>query len=187
MDDLDTMASILEKTAVLVEGTDGRQWEQPTPCAEFDVRALLAHIVGWSHVFAAAASGQAFDGDPSTYVVSGASASDFRSAVNGIVDGWRTHGTDRTVRLVSGEMPGEMVFNMTMMEYLTHGWDLATATGQAIPFTDDEAEATLRRARRTLQPQFRGDSIGPEVEVPASAPAIERLAGFMGRRPAGAS
>ena len=35
------------------------------------------------------------------------------------------------------------VFNMTIMEYLTHGWDLAIATNQTVPYTDDEATDSL--------------------------------------------
>ena len=73
---------------------------------------------------------------------------------------------------------------MTLMEYLTHGWDLATATAQPIPFTDDEAEEVLERARATLPPQFQGDGMpfGAPVPVPDDAPALQRLMGFMGRR-----
>ena len=32
-----------------------------------------------------------------------------------------------------------MAFNMTVMEYMGHGWDLATATGQTPPFTEAQA------------------------------------------------
>ena len=183
MDDLEILASILGKTGDVVAGTRRDQWEQPTCCPEFDVQALLAHIVGWAQVFAAAASGDTYDGDPTSYALGDDAASEFRAAATTIVDGWRTHGTDRTVKLTSGEMPGQMVLNMTFMEYLTHGWDLATATHQPVPFVDAEAEETLRRARQTLQPQYRGQGIGEEVEVPADAPALDRLIGFMGRRP----
>ena len=84
-----------------------------------------------------------------------------------------------------GEQPAEMVFNMTLMEYLTHGWDLAVGSGQEIPFTEDEAAQVLARAEATLPPQYRGDGMpfGEIVPVPDAAPAIDRLAGFMGRDP----
>ena len=184
MDDLEILASILGKTGDIVAGTQRDQWEQATCCPEFDVEALLAHIVGWAQVFAAAATGDTYDGDPTSYPLGDGAASDFRAAATDIVDGWRAHGTDRKVTLMSGEMPGQMVLNMTFMEYLTHGWDLATATGQPVQFTDAEAEETLRRAQQTLQPQYRGQGIGEEVEVPPDAPVLDRLVGFMGRRPA---
>ena len=54
-------------------------------------------------------------------------------AADRLIAGWSDHGLDRQVRLSGGELPGPMAFNMTVMEYMGHGWDLATATGQAYP------------------------------------------------------
>ena len=131
----------------------------------------------------AAANGKKFDGDPTSYDVHDGSAADFREHATSLVDGWRDLGTDRTATLIGGEMPAPMVLSMTFMEYLTHGWDLARGTGQPVPYTEAEAAETLRRGRETLQPQFRGDQIGPELVLPDDAPAIARLIGFMGRQP----
>ena len=82
-------------------------------------------------------------------------------------------------------MPGEMVFNMTVMEYLTHGWDLAVATAQPIPYTDAEAEEALSRAQATLPPEYQGEGMafGAPVDVADDAPAIDRFVAFLGRPP----
>ncbi|MEA2686905.1 MAG: hypothetical protein QOE93_2100 [Actinomycetota bacterium] len=71
------------------------------------------------------------------------------------------------------------------MEYLGHGWDLATATDQTHPATEEQAEAALARAEQTLPAQYRGDGMpfGHAVDVPDTAPAIDRLAAFLGRTP----
>jgi len=182
---MDVLAGILDKTGNLIANTTRDQWDQPTPCPDFDVHTLLGHIVGWVRVFDAAANGGKFGGDPTSYDVSDSSAADFRSHSASMLDGWRTYGIDRTVQLIGGEMPAPMVYNMTFMEYLTHGWDLAQGTGQPVPFTDEEVTATLRRGRETLQPQFRGDQIGPEITVADDAPAIDQFVAFMGRQPQG--
>ena len=102
-----------------------------------------------------------------------------------MVAGWREHGFDRPVRLVGGESPAPMAFNMTVMEYLTHGWDLATATGQPKPWSEEQAAEVLARAQTTLPPQYRGEGMpfGDIVDVPESAPAADRVAAFMGRTP----
>lgn len=183
MDDLDLLASVMGNTADLVDAVSPGQLDRRTPCPDWDVRGLLEHLVGWIRVFDSAANGGAYDGDPTDYRLTDDYAARFRRSADSLVGGWRAHGFDRTVRLTSGEMPAQMVFNMTLMEYLTHGWDLATATGARPPFSEEEAEATLERARQTLQPQFRGASIGAEVPVPDDAPALTRLAAFMGRGP----
>ena len=181
MDDLDLLAGVMTKAADLVEGVAPDQLDRPTPCSDWDVRALVEHMVGWARVFDEAAKGGAYDGDPAVYKLTDDYAEQFRQSADRVVAGWRAHGMERTVRLTSGEIPAAIAFNVTLMEYTTHGWDLATAIGAPVPFTDDEAEATLERARKTLQPEYRGDAIGPEVGAPDDASAATRLAAFMGR------
>jgi uncharacterized protein (TIGR03086 family) len=190
MDDLDLMESIVMKTSAVVSGVRPEQAALATPCATFDVRALVDHIVGYGQVFAAAANGETFTGDPAGYSAADfdEAAVEFRHAAQAMVDGWRSGGLDRTVHITGGEVPAAMALDMTMIEYLTHGWDLATATSQPPPYTDDEAADVLQRAQRWLTPEFRGEDkpFGPVVEVAADAPAIHHMIGFMGRHPAAA-
>jgi len=184
MDDMALLSDVLDKTGAVMAGVRPDQWQQPTPCAEWDVRALVQHILGWMQVFDVAANGGAFEGDPADYTVGDDPAGEFRTFADSMLAGWRNGGTDRTVRITMGELPAPMVLNMTLMEYMTHGWDLATATGQPVPFSDTEAERVLERARATLKPEYRGPgtAMGEEVAVPADAPAVVRLAAFMGRQ-----
>ena len=190
MDDLDLMESIVTKTSGLVSAVRPEQAELPTPCPDYDVRALVAHIVGYAQAFAAAANGETLPGDPGEYSADDLdeAAAAYRQAAQAMVTGWRTGGTDRMVRIVGGEVPGAMALDMTMIEYLTHGWDLATATGQSSPFTEDEAAEVLGRAEKSLTSQFRGEGkpFGPVIAVPTDAPAVDRMVGFMGRRPTAA-
>ena len=186
MDDVALMGDVLGKTADVLDGVEQSDWGMPTPCTEYTVKDLIAHIVGWSHSFEAAAEGRKPDGDPSTYQVSEKSAGEFREVARKITEGWSANGTDREVSLVGpSPMPAQMVFDMTLMEYLAHGWDLAKATGQRMPYTEAEAEAVLELSRKHVGDQWRGEgkAFGAVVDVPDSAPAIDRFAGFMGRRP----
>ena len=189
MDDLELLERVLDKTGAVVAGVTPDQYGDPTPCPDYDVRALLDHITGWVQSFAAGANGERFEGDPSAHVAGDDPGAEFRAAAAKVVEGWRTHGVDRNVGIMGGEMPGQMVLNMTVMEYLTHGWDLATATRQPVPYTEDEAEAALERAQATLPPQYRGEGqpFGDIVDVPASAPALDRFVGFLGRDPGAAA
>jgi uncharacterized protein (TIGR03086 family) len=185
MDQIDLLEGILTKTGDVLEGVRADQSGQPTPCDDYDVEALVNHIVGWIRVFEAGSQGRTYDGDPSSYAHGEDPVSEFRVAAGGLVDGWREHGLDRKVRLTSGEIPGEMAFNMTLMEYLMHGMDLAVATGQPVPYTETEAAETLARAEKILPPEYRGDSMPFAHIVPIAddAPAIDRLAAFLGRKP----
>jgi uncharacterized protein (TIGR03086 family) len=186
MDDIDLLRGVLDKTGDVVAGVTPDQLDQPTPCPEYDVAQLRDHIVGWLQGFAAGAQGGTYDGDPLSYHCGDDPEAEFRTAAAGVVDGWSQHGLDRQVSLTAGgQMPGQMVFNMTLMEYLTHGWDLATATHQPVPYSEAEAADVLERARNTLPAEFQGDGMpfGAIVPVPDDAPAVDRLMGFMGRQP----
>ena len=186
MHEIDLLSGVLAKTGDIIAGVTPDQLDRPTPCSDYDVAAMVDHLVGWVQAFEAGANGRTYEGDPSAYHAGDDPSGRFRAAADGLVDGWRTHGFDRTVAVTgAGGQPAEMVFNMTVMEYLTHGWDLAVATGQPVPFTDDEAAQVLARAEVTLPPQYRGEGMafGDVVPVPDDAPPIDRLAGFMGREP----
>lgn len=190
MREIDLLSGILTKTGDVVAGVAPDQLDAPTPLPDYDVRALLDHFVGGIQYFAASAEGATYEGDPTAARAGDDPAAEFRAAADRVVAGWREHGFDREMSVMGGDpQPAEMVFNMTVMEYLTHGWDLAVATGQPVPYTDEEAAEVLRRAEGTLPPQYRGGDMpfGEIVPVPDDAPAIDRLAGFMGRDPAAES
>jgi uncharacterized protein (TIGR03086 family) len=183
MSEIDLLESVLAKTAGLLDGVGAGDLARPTPCSEYDVAALRDHIVGWSQQFAAGSAERELHIDPATYKAGDDAPQVFRRAADDMVQGWREHGIEREVKLSRASSPGPMVFNMSVMEYLSHGWDLAAATGQPVPFTEEEAADALARAEATLRDEYRGDAFGPRREVPASAPAIDRFVAFMGRDP----
>jgi uncharacterized protein (TIGR03086 family) len=186
VDDETLLSGVLTKTADLVAAVPSGAWDRPTPCPDYDVQALLGHMVGWVETFAVAASGSVPSGDPNAVAGGADSAARFRAAVSGIVDGVAAHGMDRTVQLGPGrEIPGAMLVTLTATEYLAHGCDLARGAGLAVPYSDDEAAAALARAELTLKPEFRGEGkpFGEIVPVPDDAPALDRFLGFVGRQP----
>jgi uncharacterized protein (TIGR03086 family) len=186
MDDLDLLEGVLDKTAALLEGVTPDQYGDPTPCPDYDVRALVNHITGWVQAFAASANGGPPAIDPTTHEAGDDPAAEFRAAADSIMQGWRTKGLDRSVSMMGGDSPARIVVNMTIMEYVTHGWDLATATKQPVPYTEEEAAQALALAEGTLPAQYRGSDqpFGDIVDVPGTAPAVDRFIGFMGRDPA---
>ncbi|MGP4043255.1 TIGR03086 family metal-binding protein [Streptomyces sp. 2A115] len=187
MERVELLTGVLAKTGDLIEGVEAGQLGLPTPCEEYDVETLVNHLVGWLLLFEARCNGRPYDADPASHRSGPDPAAEFRAAAAGLVAGWAKYGFEREVAVTGGsKLPGEMVFNMTVMEFLTHGWDLAKATGQPIPFTEEEAAETLARAEVTLPPQYRGEgmSFGHIVPVDENAPAVDRLVAFLGRHPA---
>lgn len=176
-----TLEQVMRKTEGILAGVRPDQLDLPTPCTEWDVRQLENHMVGWSRHFAARESGAAPEGDPSAYQVSGDAAREFDSAVQPLVTA-----LDRKISAPAdpeaGGFPPTALATMLTGEYVIHGWDLATATGQPVPYTDAEAEAALAM-KSLLTPENRGQMFGPEVPVPPGATPLQQLIAYSGRRP----
>jgi uncharacterized protein (TIGR03086 family) len=185
MDDIALLSGVLTRTGDLIGGVAPDQAKRPTPCPDYDVSTLVDHVVGWVLAFEDAAHGRPVSGDAAHYRCGADPAAEFRAAADGVVAGWAKNGTGRQVAFIGSELPGTMVFDMTLMEYLVHGWDLAVATGQPVPYTEQEAAETLARAEATVPAQYRGEGMpfGEIVPVDADAPAVDRLVGFLGRDP----
>jgi uncharacterized protein (TIGR03086 family) len=164
---------------------------RPTPCDEFDVRALLNHLVASTTGLADAAGGTTWD--MSLYgrdLLGDDPGGAFRDAAARLRSATPPDPADveRTWAMPSGDAPGAMGAAVATLELTQHAWDLAKALGRAdddAAFDDELAEYALGLAHQNLPPddQRTPASFGPTVAVPGDAPAHDRLAGFMGRRP----
>lgn len=180
-----TLSSMLDKTVRLLEGIGEHQLELPTPCAEYDVDRLLDHLAIWVQVFDAAVNDRELAFDPTTHRVAGDRTGTFRRSAQSIVDGLERNGWERPMTMTADPIPGQLVLDMLLMEYVGHGWDVARATGQAVPFDDGEATTALDAARTIVAPEYRGPGMfDTEVPVAGDAPAVDRFIAFTGRDPA---
>ncbi|MFP5019530.1 TIGR03086 family metal-binding protein [Pseudonocardia phyllosphaerae] len=164
----------------------------PTPCDEFDVRTLLAHLVTTVRRPASIAAGtdpmahelvsaDVLDDPAPAYVAEAAALRDAFTGPTGDAL------LDRVAQLPFGEVPGRAALWAFLNETLVHGWDLAVATGQGPEAEPDLAAAALEAARAYLPAERRGGPIpfGPVVEPAPGAGPTERLANWSGReRPA---
>jgi uncharacterized protein (TIGR03086 family) len=191
--DLTTMKDACATTERVVAGISANQLELATPCTEWDVHALLNHLLGTLSLGTALLGGtmpaveMAPGGQPARDLVGDA-------ADGGIVGAYRT-GVDTLLAAGGGDalqrvhdtplgaMPGAVLAGHTTLDILVHGWDLATATGQQHGIDERLAEQVLAFARQAIPEQHRAPRIGPEVAVAATAPATDRLVAFLGRHP----
>jgi uncharacterized protein (TIGR03086 family) len=170
----------------LVANVRPDQMNAPTPCTEWDMRALLNHFVGGAGMFAAAFNGEDVqiesDGpgpdlvgdDPLGAWHAGIAA--FNSAVD------EPGAVDRMIALPFGTMPGGVVLEILKFDLTVHCWDVAKATGQTFEPPDDVVAHADAVARQMLTPEMRGGgAFGPEVTPPGDATPIERLVAFTGR------
>lgn len=162
--------------------------DAPTPCTEFDVRALVGHLLYWGPSLAAAGHKRALP-PPSV---------DPRELVR---DDWATALSSQVERTVAAwsepdawagatsmgaptELPAHLIGGMVAGELVVHGWDLSRATGQRPEWDDDLLGFVLDEVTATAQQGREMGVYGPEVVVADSASTLERLLGRTGRDPA---
>jgi len=178
----------MAQTEPIVAAVSPAQLTLPTPCVEFDVRALLSHIVGGLNRIAIVGEGgdalarpARADGVPDDGWLAA-----YRAAVTRVTAAWADDATlDALVEVPWGKIPGRFAIAGYVQEILTHGWDLAKATGQPTEGDPELAWWALAGAKRILPPESRGGDIpfGPVVPVPADAAPYAQLAAYLGRHP----
>lgn len=162
------------------------QWHNPTPCTEWDVRALVNHLVTeqlWVPLLLDGATmddvGDRFDGDqlgadPVAAWTSAAAAAREAFAVPGVLH--------RHVELSYGRRPAEGYCQEMTLDLTVHAWDLADGIG-ADPHLDD---SLVRDMLGFIEPQAEhlADSgmFATPVEVSEDADARTRLLALLGRR-----
>jgi uncharacterized protein (TIGR03086 family) len=187
--DADTIALLdraLDQTAGLIAAIDASQAGLATPCAGWDVRALISHLAGQDlRNFLAAARGQSADWRAPADEIGDDWAAGFRDRAESLRTAWRAADLDRMVAGAGGEAPLRFRADQQITELAVHDWDLSKATGQPIELDPALAEHGLRWGRQMLRPEFRGPdkAFGVEVPVPDDAPVYDRLAGWFGRDP----
>jgi uncharacterized protein (TIGR03086 family) len=176
---LDELIPLLE---VLVEGISPDQLDAATPCSNFTVRGVLEHMIGGATAFAPAFRGEAA---PTTAGPPAAATTldRWRRAMADLLDAVHCPGADdRTIAAPFGEVPGSVFARFVAFDGLVHGWDLATATGQAYAPPAAIVDEASAFARQALTPDLRdGDTFASETEAPAGASPLERLVAFSGR------
>ena len=186
-DSIDLLERALDQTADLIGGIRPDQASLPTPCAEWDVRALVRHLVRQDlRNFVIAAKGENADWGAPTDELGDDWAGDFREGARELIETWRNADLERPVPMPGGRTaPLRSRADHQITELAVHGWDLARATGQNRELAPELAEHALAWARGMLRPEFRGPdkAFGMEVRVDDDAPVYDRLAGWFGRDP----
>jgi uncharacterized protein (TIGR03086 family) len=167
-------------------------WHGPTPCTEWDVRALLNHVVYedlWTVPLMEGATieevGARFDGDllgddPAGALGAARAACDAATmaTASGVVAG-------NTVHLSFGDASADEYAYQLAADHLIHGWDLSAATGGDRTI-DPELVAACAEWFAEREDEYRSSgAIGPRPGVEASPddPQAGLLVAF-GRDPA---
>ncbi|WP_240434389.1 TIGR03086 family metal-binding protein [Streptomyces sp. YIM 130001] len=178
---LDAFARVRDTVGALVRATTPEQFSLPTPCEDWTVRDLLDHLV-WENIIWGGLAQGAPPADGHTEDHLGADhVAAFETASATARAAFRQPGMlDRSF----GPAPGRRVAEQLLIELLVHGWDLAAALGGDRDLESDIARAALPVVQEVYGelPRTVGGSFAPAVPVPRNAPALDRVAAFLGRR-----
>lgn len=184
-----TDATAVRATVALVASITAVDLDRPTPCSDWDLRALLAHMTAQHREFAAAAAGRkqgeaAGRPDPQDPISGYA-----RSAADVIAAFAPDEVLDRPV-LIPGAgdrpLPGRMVIGFHLVDFVVHGWDVAAAMGLPWELPADVLDAALPLARSVPDGEERrlpGAVFAPAVRTPGDATPMTEILTLLGRSP----
>ncbi|NYV75423.1 TIGR03086 family metal-binding protein [Streptomyces sp. UH6] len=177
--------------ARLARGVDDTALNRPTPCPDYAVRHLLAHLEGLSAAFRDAARkrfGPTTDTSPDTALpeLRPGWRDRLPEVLGELAEAWREPSAwQGTTRAGGVELPGAAAGAVATDELVVHGWDLARATGQEYrpdPAALASAYAFLAETAQGPEEE-RAAVFGPVVPVPQEAPLVDRAIGLSGRDP----
>ncbi|WP_280243030.1 TIGR03086 family metal-binding protein [Nocardia abscessus] len=174
----------LDATGAIVAAVGGAGLAAPTPCRDWDVRAVLNHTVGGMHIFAAALSGTDAGAEHESDWLGGDPQGAYAAAAEVDRAAWhRPDALDGTVDISLGELPGPAAALVHLTEVVVHGVDIAVAIDRP-DLADDELCGELLATMQAMGgiETFRAPGIfGPEVVVTDDEPAHRRLLAYVGR------
>ncbi|MDR1791032.1 MAG: TIGR03086 family protein [Propionibacteriaceae bacterium] len=153
------------------------QLEIDSPNAGWTVRQLLEHVIGSAGFIVTAFGGTPPDASGDDPVADFAQAA--QAAREAIAD---DAGLAREVDWVSGKIPAAALLGIFTPEFLVHGWDIASVTGQEAEAPAALAERVLQLAKVGVPAEGRNpQAFGPVVEAPAGSGPTRQLAAWLGR------
>jgi uncharacterized protein (TIGR03086 family) len=180
-------ARAVEEFQARVRAVGDDCWDRPTPCAEWDVRALTNHVVGEQRWVVPLLDGRtidqvgdALDGD----LLGSAPREEADIAAKAAVAAMSEPGAlDRTVHLSFGDTSAEEYAWQLIADHLIHAWDLAVAVG-ADPRLDAELVKRTAQWWENWEDAYRGaGAIADRVPVAPHASRQDQLLASFGRDP----
>ena len=165
------------------------RWTAPTPCAAWDVRALVNHVVGANRRYTMLLHGATADEVDATRTADHLGDDPIKSFVETAAELHAAMAEPgalaRTAQHPAGERTGAQLLDMRVLDVTVHSWDLARAVG-----ADELLDAHLVAFALALQDQFqagrtRGSFAQPTGTAPDDSSAQARLLHLSGRRPSG--
>lgn len=163
-------------------------WPRPTPCSEWDVRALVNHVIGGHVRYQLMLHGASTDDVEATRTVDhlGHDAlTSFVATADETVACFREEGAfDRIGHHAMGDRTGRELLSMRILDAAVHGWDLARAIGADEVLADEVIDFLLDYTADPAFGSLTSAFAAPGAVDPASTSRQETVLCRLGRRPA---
>ena len=171
------------------------QWHRPTPDSDWDVAALVHHLVDENQWVPPLVHGH--DLDAAAKIVEGSRslpadggvganlAKEWDDASVASADAFKEDDAmERTVALSRGPTPARDYISEMIFDHLVHAWDLEAAIGfEGDPLPEDVVEAVYRIAQPLAPMLAESGMFAKPVEVADDAPTLHKLLALTGRDP----
>ncbi|WP_435207499.1 TIGR03086 family metal-binding protein [Micromonospora sp. bgisy143] len=183
---LDEAYRVLRTTA---EGIPTDAWDLSTPCERWAVTQVLQHATGDQLAYVAAITGGSGpEEDP--FAPSGRIEGDKLTGVYAALDAsaraWAGVADDEPqvpTPLPHGALPAHLAAVAAALDAAVHAWDIAVATGQPSPLSDDLARPLLDVARQIVEPLRNYGAYAAALDPGAEADDVTALLSYLGRDP----
>ena len=168
---------------------------RPTPCAEWDLRALVAHMTAQHRGFAAAAEGGGADlalwrptaeAEPVKAYAEAAEAVIAAFAAAKVAEMAEMADRDFVLPELGRTVPGRLAVGFHLIDYVVHGWDVARALEVAYEPDQDLLDLSLPIARAVPGGAARsvpGAAFAPGLAAPAGSGTLDEILLLLGRDP----
>jgi uncharacterized protein (TIGR03086 family) len=177
-----------QRFSALVAGIDPGQWHDGTPCSQWDVRALVHHLLYEQRWVPSLFEGLTIDeiGDQFEGDLMGEDTSQWPDLLASSIG--QAHAIvaqpgslGRTVHLSYADVPGQEYVTQLTVDLAIHGWDLARATGQDETLDPDAVAVLLPWAEANVNMLAGTGLFSAPIDTGSSVRDDVRLLGLLGR------
>ncbi|WP_067467656.1 TIGR03086 family metal-binding protein [Nocardia amamiensis] len=195
------LADAYRALETVVAGVRADQWQLPTPCSEWTVTQVIQHAAGDQLAYAkflGIGDGPADNPFAPSGAIDGSASNLVREAIEQTSAAWATvDDATETVPtpLPHGALATPVAAVMCALDAAVHAWDIAIATGQPSPLTDELASHLLTAARaihpapgsgeaaEIVEPLRQWGAYAAIVDGQADDTAVAELLRYLGRDP----
>ncbi|MCV7415331.1 TIGR03086 family protein [Mycolicibacterium litorale] len=186
----------IEKSVDLVSRVSRNDLTRPTPCTDWNLADLLAHMTAQHRGFAAAARGHGADHavwDPAAVAdaVRHDPAGVYAAAAGDVLEAFAVDGVmDRAFALPEFgpdvEVLGAQAIGFHFVDYVVHGWDVARSMGLPFDIPAEVVDGVAPIALAVPDGDIRtapGSPFAPAVDPTGDGVLLDRVLRHLGRSP----